>query len=146
MSTNINHNKLTVQEWHNLYESLKTIKNPDVNVLQQFLEAPYKKFFPRNDLKQEERYHDYMQALQLKLKTLTKEPSPIEKTMTRSQLYLTDNPLWTNNMRPKDIIEIIGTAQWLKKYGTKSQILNMFDGIIDFNGDVNYTKLNKLYQ
>ena len=87
-----------------------------------------------------------MNALQLKLKALTKEPSPIEKTMTRSQLYLTNNPLWTNNMRPKDIIEIIATVPWLKNYGTKSQILNMFDKIIDFNGNVNYLKLNELYR
>lgn len=145
MSININH-KLTVQEWHNLYESLKTIKNPDVEALQQFLEAPYKKFFPNNDPKQEERYHNYMQALQLKLKTLTKELSPIEKTMTRSQLYLTDNPLWTSNMRPKDIIEIIATVQWLKRYGQKDDTSYIFDKIIDFNGDVNYTKLNELYR
>lgn len=139
-----NHNKLTSQEWGVLYDSLKTIKNPDTNVLRQFLEAPYKKVFTQAD---SEQYHyNYIKALQLKLETLTKEPTPIEKTMTRSQLYLTNNPLWTNNMRPKDIIEIIAAAPWLKNYGTENQITNMFDKIIDFNGDVNYLKLNELYQ
>lgn len=144
MSQTTNIDKLTSQEWGVLYDSLKTIKNPDTNVLRQFLEAPYKKVFTSAD---SEQYHyDYINALQLKLKALTKEPSPIEKTMTRSQLYLTNNPLWTNNMSPKDIIEITSTAQWLKNYGTTSQILNMFDKIIDSEGDINYVKLNELYR
>lgn len=121
-----------------------TEKNPNTDTLKQFLDAPYKKVFTQVD---SEQYHyRYTTALQLKLKSLTKEPTLIEKTMTRSQLYLTNNPLWTNNMRPKDIIEIIAAVQWLKNYGTKNQITNMFDKIIDFNGNVNYLKLNKLYQ
>ena len=121
-----------------------TEKNPNTDTLKQFLDAPYKKVFTKAD---SEQYHyDYIKALQLKLKALTKEPSLIEKTMTRSQLYLINNPLWTNKMKPKDIIEIITTVQWLKNYGTENQITNMFDKIIDFNGDVSYTRLNKLYQ
>lgn len=144
MSTITNYNKLTSQEWNALYDSLMTEKNPNTDTLKQFLDAPYKKVFTQAD---SEQYHyNYITALQLKLKTLTKEPTPIEKTMTRSQLYLTNNPLWTNNMRPKDIIEIIAAVPWLKNYGTENQITNMFDKIIDFNGNVNYLKLNKLYQ
>lgn len=144
MSTITNYNKLTSQEWNALYDSLMTEKNPNTDTLKQFLDAPYKKVFTQAD---SEQYHyDYIKALQLKLETLTKEPAPIEKTMTRSQLYLTNNPLWTNNMRPKDIIEIIAAVPWLKNYGTENQITNMFDKIIDFNGDVSYTRLNKLYQ
>lgn len=144
MSTITNYNKLTSQEWNALYDSLMTEKNPNTDTLKQFLDAPYKKVFTQAD---SEQYHyDYIKALQLKLETLTKEPTPIEKTMTRSQLYLTNNPIWTNNMRPKDIIEIIAAVPWLKNYGTENQITNMFDKIIDFNGNVNYLKLNKLYQ
>lgn len=144
MSQTTNIDKLTSQEWNALYVSLKSAKKPDTNTLKQFLDAPYKKVFTQAD---SEQYHyDYIKALHLKLEALTKEPTPIEKTMTRSQLYLTNNPLWTNNMGPKDIIEIIATVQWLKNYGTKNEITNMFDKIIDFNGDVNYTRLNKLYQ
>lgn len=144
MSTITNYNKLTSQEWNALYDSLMTEKNPNTDTLKQFLDAPYKKVFTQAD---SEQYHyDYIKALQLKLETLTKEPTPIKKTMTRSQLYLTNNPIWTNNMRPKDIIEIIAAVPWLKNYGTENQITNMFDKIIDFNGDVSYTRLNKLYQ
>ena len=144
MQSIINHDKLTSQEWNALYDSLMTEKNPNTDTLKQFLDAPYKKVFTQAD---SEQYHyNYIKALQLKLETLTKEPTPIEKTMTRSQLYLTNNPLWTNNMRPKDIIEIIVAVPWLKNYGTENQITNMFDKIIDFNGNVNYLKLNELYR
>ena len=144
MSTITNYNKLTSQEWNALYDSLMTEKNPNTDTLKQFLDAPYKKVFTQAD---SEQYHyNYIKALQLKLETLTKEPTPIEKTMTRSQLYLTNNPLWTNNMKPKDIIEIIAAVPWLKNYGTENQITNMFDKIIDFNGNVNYLKLNELYR
>lgn len=144
MQSITNHDKLTSQEWNALYDSLMTEKNPNTDTLKQFLDAPYKKVFIQAD---SEQYHyNYIKALQLKLETLTKEPTPIEKTMTRSQLYLTNNPLWTNNMRPKDIIEIIAAVPWLKNHGTENQITNMFDKIIDFNGNVNYLKLNELYR
>ena len=66
--------------------------------------------------------------------------------MTRSQLYLTDSPLWAVDMRPRDIIEILAAVHWLKSYGSDKQILNMFDDIIDFNGNVNYPRLNDIYQ
>ena len=143
MST-ITNAKMTVQEWTVRYETFKIVTNPDPNALRQFLEAPYKKVYTQSD--KERYYHDYMYALRLKLEALTTEPSPIEKTMTRSQLYLTDSPLWVLDMRPRDIIEIVEAVRWLKKYGDDSQILNMFDEIIDFNGEVNYPRLNDLYR
>lgn len=138
------HDKLTVQEWTVLYESFKTDKNPDTNALRKFLEAPYTKVF--NNPEHEQYHRQYMRALRIKLEALTHEPSPIEKTMTRSQLYSTDSPLWALDMRPRDIIEIVDAASWLKRYGTERQILNMFDDSIDMNGKVNYVELNKLYQ
>lgn len=146
MSQTTNIDKLTSQKWGVLYDSLKTIKNPDTNVLRQFLEAPYKKVFPRNNSEQEEYHRDYMHALQLKLKSLTKETSPIEKTMTRSQLFLASNPLWATNVKPTEIIDVLSTIQWLKQYSQKDYTSYIFDKIIDFNGDVSYTRLNELYQ
>lgn len=70
-------NNLTVQEWTVLYETFKTEKNPDTDVLQRFLDAPYNKTFTSPE--RDKWYHDYMYALRLKLESLTKEPSPIEK-------------------------------------------------------------------
>lgn len=144
MITTFYENKLSRPAWEHLYNLLKSTKNPNIKELQQFLEAPYGKDFERSDLKQH--YQDYMNALQLKLKALTNEPNPIEKTMTRSQLFLTNSPLWTNDMAPKDIIEIGRAVDWLKKYGTKHQINYLLDNIIDFKGNVNYLKLNELYR
>lgn len=137
------HDKLTVQEWTVLYESFKTDKNPDTNALRKFLEASYTKTF--TNAEREHYHHRYMQALRLKLEALTREPTPIEKTMTRSQLYSTDSSLWVLDMRPIDIIKIVETVVWLKHHGTDRQILNMFDDIIDMNGKVNYPRLNDLY-
>ena len=138
------HDKLTVQEWTVLYESFKTDKNPDTNALRKFLEAPYTKTF--NNPEHEQYHHQYMRALRIKLEALTHEPSSIEKTMTRSQLYSTDSPLWALDMRPRNIIEILAAVHWLKQYGSDRQILNVFYDIIDCNGNVNYVKLNKLHQ
>lgn len=137
-------NNLMAQEWTTLYETFKTKKNPDSDVLQRFLDAKYTK---KSTTPDRDAYHyAYMRALRVKLEALTQEPSPIEKTMTRSQLYLTDSPLWALDMTPRDIIEIVDAVAWLKRYGTERQILNMFDDIIDFNGKVNYPRLNDIYR
>lgn len=137
-------NNLTVQEWTELYETFKTKKNPDTDVLQRFLDAKYTK---KSTTPDRDAYHyAYMRALRVKLESLTHEPSLIEKTMTRSQLYSTDSPLWASDMRPRDIIEIVEAVSWLKRYGTERQILNIFDDIIDFNGKVNYPRLNDIYR
>ena len=137
-------NNLTVQEWAVLYETFKTEKNPDTDVLQQFLKATYTKTFTNPE--REKWHHDYMDALRLKLKAMTTEPSPMEKTMTRSQLYLTDSPLWALDITPRDIIEIVDAVAWLKRYGSDRQILNMFNYTIDINGNVNYQRLNDIYR
>lgn len=144
MKTTFYENRLSGPAWEHLYNSLKTTKNPNVNELQQFLKAPYTKVYSEQD--REQYHHQYMDALQLKLKAMKTEPSPMEKTMTRSQLFLTNSPLWTNDMAPKDIVEIVDAVDWLKKYGTEHQILNMFDNIINFEGNVDYLKLNELFR
>ena len=99
------HSKLTVQEWNVLYESFKTTKTPDVEALRQFLDAPYTKVFKQAD--REHYHHQYMQALRVKLEALTTKPSSIEKTMTRSQLFLTNNPLWAIDIKPRNQIAMI---------------------------------------
>ena len=143
MSISIN-TKMTVQEWTVLYESFKTEKNPDVDTLRQFLDAPYTKVFKQAD--REHYHHQYMQALRVKLEALTTKPSSIEKTMTRSQLFLTNNPLWAIDIKPRNIIEIIAAVTWLKQHEQTDYSSYIFDNVIDFNGNVNYVKLNKLYR
>lgn len=61
---------LPPQEWEFLYNELKTVKNPDVDVLQIFLRSPYKKVL--KDPEREQYEQDYMEALGLKLDGMTK--------------------------------------------------------------------------
>ena len=136
--------KLTVQEWTALYEEFKMVKNPDTNALRQFLESPYRKTF--TSAEREHYHHRYMQALRLKLEALTTKPSSIEKTMTRSQLFLTDSPLWAIDIKPRNIIDILEAMAWSKQHEQTDYMSYIFDNVIDFDGNVNYVKLNKLYQ
>lgn len=128
--------KLTVQEWTALYEEFKMVKNPDTNALRQFLESPYRKTF--TSAEREHYHHRYMQALRLKLEALTKKPSSIEKTMTRSQLFLTDSPIWAIDIKPRNIIEILEAVTWLKQHEQTDYSSYIFDTVIDFDGNVNY--------
>ena len=137
-------NNLTVQEWTALYETFKTTKNPDVEALRQFLAAPYKKVFKQAD--REHYHHQYMRALRIKLEAFTHEPNAIEKTMTRSQLFLTSNPIWAIDIKPRNIIEILEAVKWVKQYGQTDYTSYIFDNVIDVDGNVNYVKLNKLSQ
>lgn len=98
-----------------------------------------------NDPERARREQDYLNALRLKLDGMTKPVSALEKTMSRSQLYSAGNPLWTTDMKPRDIIEILAAARWLKSYGPKS-IPYLFDTIIKPDGLVNYPQLNELYR
>lgn len=137
-------NKLTVQEWTVLYEAFKVEKTPDVDALRKFLASSYQKTF--TSAEREHYHHRYMQALRLKLEALMTKPSSIEKTMTRSQLFLTDSPLWAIDIKPKNIIEIIAAVTWLKQHEQTDYSSYIFDNTIDANGNVNYVKLNKLHQ
>ena len=134
---------LLPQEWEFLHNELKMVQNPDAEVLQIFLRSPYKKVL--NNPEREQREQDYMDALRLKLDGMTKPVSALEKTMSRSQLYSAGSPLWTVDMKPRDIIEILGAIRWLKRYGPKS-IPYLFDTIIKPDGHVNYPALNRMYQ
>lgn len=134
---------LPPQEWEFLYNELKTVKNPDADVLQIFLRSPYRKVLNNPERKRQEQ--DYMDALGLKLNRMTKPVSALEKTMSRSQLYSAGSPLWTIDVRPRDIIEILGAIRWLKRYNPNS-IPYLFDTIIEPDGRINYPALNRLYQ
>lgn len=52
-------------------------------------------------------YTKYESAIKLKIKAISKTPSPIEKTMTTYQLYQAQNPLWTINVKTTSVHEIL---------------------------------------
>lgn len=45
----------------------------------------------------------YKKALELKLQSLTQEPSTIEKTMTEEQLYNANSPFWVHDYSVKEL-------------------------------------------
>ena len=45
----------------------------------------------------------YKKAIELKLQSLTQEPTAIEKTMTPEQLYNTNSPFWVNEYNVRNL-------------------------------------------
>ena len=67
-------------------------KYPDVDVLAEHIEN-VKKF--NSDF--------YIEDMEIKLKSSTHTPTPLELTMTPVQLYKANSPLWALHMTPEDI-------------------------------------------
>lgn len=47
----------------------------------------------------------------MKLEAMRYEPTPLELTMTRYQLYLAKSPLWARDLPPEDIYNVITTLE-----------------------------------
>ena len=84
------------------YETVNNILSKkhdiDIEVLKQHIE----------DLKT---FNDeyFREDMELKLKSMLHEPTPIELTMTRYQLYLAKSPLWARDLSPDDIYNVLCT-------------------------------------
>ena len=115
-------NNMSRETWKYLYKRLGEIANPQLSALKGFLEAPFQIVFSATEFQEQYTYDQYMSALQLKLDGMTKEPSPIEKTMDRAQLFLCDSTLWTIGLRPDAIKIILNKHQQLKSI-KKSEII-----------------------
>lgn len=100
-------NNMSRETWKYLYKRLGEIANPQLSSLRDFLEAPFQMVFSPEDARQQKAYDQYMSVLRLKLDGTTKKPSPIEKTMTRAQLFLCDSPLWTIGVRPDGYSKVL---------------------------------------
>lgn len=88
---------LTIPQATNLFEEVKSQTHPDTNDLKRlvnFHKAPV-------GTKEE------MQALDLKYRAMTHVPATIEKTMTPSQLFVVDSPLWALNFAGEDIDKLL---------------------------------------
>lgn len=137
-------NNMSRETWTYLYKRLGEIANPQLSALKNFLEAPFQIVFTTEDAQQQKAYEQYMSVLRLKLDGMTHKPSPIEKTMTRAQLFLCDSPLWTVSLRPDTIKTIMSTHQKLKvakKPETIAPIIN--EAITDY-GVVDNRKLHQI--
>lgn len=133
-------------EWNSLYHALQKEANPDPDVLEIFLNIKNPSFVQYFDQYELNILNKTTKILQLKLDGLTKTPNPIERTMTRSQLILTNNPLWTIELKPYVIEAVINVYQELKKHNKIEYLESILKETLTNKGTFNYKKLNKIYR
>ena len=134
-------NNMSRETWNHLYKQLSVSANPQLSALKGFLEAPFQIVFAPEAAKQQKAYKQYMSVLQLKLNGMTHEPSPIEKTMTRAQLFLCDSPLWTIGLRPNAIKTILAEYNKVKRFKKPELIVNIINEAITDYGTVDLWKM-----
>lgn len=133
-------------EWNALYHALQKEANPDPEVLKLFLNMKNPSYTQYLDQHELDVLNKTVQILQLKLEGLTKSPNPIERTMTRSQLILTNNPLWTIGLQLY-IIEAVQNIHYELKKHNKLEYLDFVlnETILD-NETFDYRKLKEIYR
>ena len=122
---------LIADEWETLYDTLKSVANPNPEVVQMLLDEPFKKVFSKPE--QEHYHYKYMDALRLKLSCSEKEPNPIEKTMSPYQLYASNSPLWAIEL---DALSIESFLDIEKNKGKLSK--TMFNRIYEYQTQGQY--------
>ncbi len=137
-------NNMSRETWKYLYKRLGEIANPQLSALRDFLEAPFQIEFSPVETQQEKAYNQYMSVLQLKLDGMTHEPSSIEKTMTRAQLFLCDSPLWTIGVRPDTIKTILAEYNKLKRFQKPELIITIINEAITDYGTVDLWKMHDI--
>lgn len=100
-------------DWCKLYDKLSVEINPNPKELKQLFdqESPID---PIN-----------LSGLKLKFEAATREQTIIEKTMSPYQLYVSDNPLWTNGLSAQNISGIIAKTIGIRKL-SKSEFENAY--------------------
>lgn len=137
-------NSMSRETWKYLYKRLGEIANPQFSALRDFLEAPFQIVFTPEEAQQQKAYDQYMSVLRLKLDGMSEEPSPIEKTMTRAQLFLCDSPLWTIGVRPDAIRTILSTYRKTKNVGAPDIIVRIINEAITNYGVIDNRQLKEI--
>lgn len=137
-------NNMSRETWKYLYKRLGEIANPQFSALKNFLEAPFQMAFTPEEVQQQNAYDRYMSVLQLKLDGMSKEPSPIEKTMTRAQLFLCKSPLWTVGLRPDTIKIILAEYHKLKNMDKLKIITPVINKTITNYGVIDHRRLKEI--
>ena len=133
-------------EWNALYQALQKEANPDPEVLRLFLNIKNPSFAQYFDQYELNILNKTKEILQLKLKGLTKTLNPIDRTMTRSQLVLTNNPLWTIGLKPYVIEAILNIYQELKKHNQLEHLDFVLNKTVLDNETFDYRKLKEIYR
>ena len=139
-------NNMSKDTWIRAYKQFNEIANPQKTELKDFLEAPFQVAFSEEEIQEQKAYNQYRSVLQLKLDGLEKEPTSIEKTMTRAQLFLCTSPLWTIGLRPNTIKTIISKYRRLKNMGKADVIVPIVNEAITNYGTINHRVLGNIYR
>lgn len=102
---------------------------PKLDVLEKFLA----KIEPAQNLNTE------IIALRLKHKTLTREMTAIEKTMSLTQLWQIDSPFWTEKLDGHQIVDVLCAYSWSDKPRNEFN----FENAYNFAKNPLYQRLNK---
>lgn len=87
-------------------------------------------------------YKSYMEkAYRLKRDGMLKEPTVFEKTLTTTQLFMLNNPLWTLGLSANLIYEILDRY----KYAKENNWADHFDGFLDRIVANNYENIYNIY-
>ena len=109
----------TYDNYNAVHEYIIWLDTPDATMLKTFIEAP----------KPEYCYDRYEESLQYQLQALTTEIAPIEKTMTRKQLFESGSPLWAKGINAYFIKVIRQFIERTKQHGAYEAVLERFDEI-----------------
>ena len=139
-------NNMSKDTWIRAYKQFNEIANPQKTELKDFLEAPFQVAFSEEEIQEQKAYNQYRSVLQLKLDGLEKEPTSIEKTMTRAQLFLCTSPLWTIGLRPNTIKTIISKYRKLTNMGKADVIIPIVNDAITDYGTINHRVLGNIYR
>lgn len=137
-------NNMSRETWKYLYKRLGEIANPQLSALKNFLEAPFQIVFSPAERQQQKAYDQYISVLWLNLDGMTHEPSSIEKTMTRAQLFLCDSPLWAIGLRPDAIKTILAEYNKLKRFQKPELIITIINEAITDYGTVDLWKMHDI--
>ena len=102
-----------------VHEHIIWSDQPDVNMLKTFIETPKPAYCDDG----------YKDALEYKLQALTTDIAPIEKTMTRKQLFESGSPLWAKGINAYFIKVIRQFIERTKQHGAYEAVLEQFDEI-----------------
>ena len=115
----VSHLLTTYDNYNAVHEYLIWLDQPNTDMLKTFIEAQ----------KPEYCYDGYRDVLLYKLQALTADVTPIEKTMTRKQLFESGNPLWAKGLNAYYIKVIQQFIEKAKQHGAYEDVLEQFDEI-----------------
>lgn len=115
----VSHLLTTYDNYNAVHDYIIWLDTPDATMLKTVIEAP----------KPENCYDGYEESLQYQLQALTADITPIEKTMTRKQLFESGSPLWAKGINAYFIKIIRQFIERTKQHGAYEAVLEQFDEI-----------------